>query len=408
VSGVVVVAKDGKTLFAKSYGSADHETKRPIDLDTRFSIGSVTKTLTAVAVMQLVERGVLRTEDRVAEHMHDLPPAWSAITVHHLLTHSSGIPSYTDDGALMDERERPHTAAEILLRVRRKKLLFSPGVQFSYSNTNYFLLGMLLERVARMPYDAFLRASVLGPAAMARTTSSPDGANDAIGYTANDDDRLERARKADPSFAFAAGSLWSTANDLLSFDRALAKDTLLSPAYEDRLFTPNKRGYGCGWECSRVAGRDVVSHTGSTDGFSAYFARVPDEKLVVIVLLNADAFRGDGVEAEEVGLPALEMALGGERALPPVERRAVAVDPALAARVAAEYAPARGDGGPIALLTQKSGLFVKLAGPPMRLFSGEDGTLFPKQPGVELVLGPDGGELTLRSEGHSERYVRRP
>jgi CubicO group peptidase (beta-lactamase class C family) len=168
-TGYVGVARDGQWVYNKAFGKADFARGADADADTRFRIGSVTKQFTAVAVMQLVERGALRVEDAISHYVPDLSDDVGKVTLHQLLNHSSGIASYTDDPGLMAEQADPHTVSQVVSSFAHKPLHFDPGERFEYSNSNYFLLGLAIEKASGLRYEDYLQKNVLGPAQLRRT-----------------------------------------------------------------------------------------------------------------------------------------------------------------------------------------------------------------------------------------------
>jgi CubicO group peptidase (beta-lactamase class C family) len=397
MQGYVAVAHGGKIVFGKAYGHADKERAAEANAQTRFRIGSVTKPFTSIAIMQLAERRRVSLEDSIRKYVPEMAPAAEKVTLHYLLTHASGIPSYTDDESLMKRRDQPHTTAQMLASFKDAPLAFAPGEKFAYSNSNYYLLGVVIERVSGQSYEDYLRDHVLRPAGMSRT-STVDAAtapNSAVGYTTDADEAVVRVGPIDMSVPFAAGALRSTVDDLVAWDRALAGDTLLSVASKKQMHTAHRDDYACGWQRSTEAGELVLSHTGGIDGFTAYVARVPSKRLFVVALSNTDAF-----PAGRVGRPALTMALTGEKLEPPIEREVVAFDAAVVAGIAGEYvlsdASRQAMTGklPPAVLASVEGLsitqerdavFMKPSGQGrLRVYQAKDGGLFTKRAGVEL------------------------
>jgi CubicO group peptidase (beta-lactamase class C family) len=312
-NGYVMVARDAKPVFAKGYGLANRETRVIADADTRFRIGSITKQFTAVAVLQLAERGKLRLDDALSRYVPGLPFG-DHVALYHLLTQTSGVASYTDVEALMKEDDKPHTQAQVLAAFAETPLEFEPGTRFQYSNSNYFLLGMVIEKTTGGSYEDYLQRNVLGPAGMTRTSTidAPDAPNTAVGYTVRDG-AIVLAGPVDMSMPFAAGALRSTPGDLVRWDRALAGDALLGEASRRRMLSPMHDGYAYGVGVKTVAGRQVVEHGGGINGFTSQLSRVPSEGLVVAVLSNvvSDA---PGQIAEAI----LKMALEGSQ-VPAVE-----------------------------------------------------------------------------------------
>jgi CubicO group peptidase (beta-lactamase class C family) len=427
VSGYLTVARDGQVLFARAYGKANRAKNRSADADTRFQIGSLTKQFTATAIAQLAERKLLRFEDPIRKYLPDYPRVGDTITIQQLLTHTSGIPEYEADDALMKSRGRPHSRAEVLASFQHKPLDFKPGERFSYSNSGYVVLGLILEKVSGQRYEDYLREHLLGPAGMRRTSTldAPDDADTAVGYVADAGEALVPAPSFDASISFAAGALRSTAQDLILWDRALAGVTLLGEAARQRMFTPDKGDYACGWNVSHEAGRVVLWHEGRVDGFTSYLGRVPEERLVVIALLN-----NEGLEPAKIALPVLRMALTGQPVEPLQERAYSTLDSTAIGALAGDYrlsAASRREAEakfPIGLveqvvrlsiIVQEQRLYLTPIGQPAaQLFWGANDVLFTKRDDLEIV--PEGGlsgassteRFTLRQAGFSGVYERAP
>lgn len=425
-SGYVAVVEDGEIVFGKAYGKANRETGAVATGATRFRIASLTKQFTAAAILKLVEQGKLKLDDPVKKHLAEAPKIWDAVTIHHLLTHTSGISTYTMDAELMKDRDKVHTPAEVLARVVDRPLDFEPGSRFSYSNTGYLLLGMIIGRASGVSYEAYLQQQVLGPAGMRHTSTvdAPTAPDAAVGYTVDEDDVVAPAPSIDLSLPFAAGALRSTAADLAAWDRALAGTAVLGEASKQRMFKVDKGDYAYGVNRTPFEGHDVLSHSGNIDGFTAYFARALDRRLAVIALSNNDRF-----DANRVGGAVLRMALTGKRVPPPSERAVVPFDAAFTGLVAGEYRLTEASRKQLeesiakeivdsaigmTISVDRDRLFMKPSGQQrVRVFRGADGVLFTKQDPLELVLEPAGGAapvkaITLKQGGFAGRYERAP
>jgi len=419
-SGYLLVARDGAPAFGKAYGKANRTTGALAGGDTRFRIGSITKQFTAVAVLQLAEKGLVRVEDPLSRYLPGLPFG-DRVTLHHCLSHTSGIANYTEDEALMKENAKPHTHEQVVAAFANKPLAFEPGAEFRYSNSNYFLLGMIVEKVTGLSYEDYLQRSVLGPASMTRTSTvdAPDAPDTAAGYT-DEDGTLAPAHPIDMSNPFAGGALRSTANDLVRWDRALAGDALLTADSKRRMLTPVREHYGYGIAMKTVAGREVEEHGGGIDGFSSDLARVPAGHLVVVALSNTDSFRPEAMVAAIV-----EMALTRSKIDPPAETPVVPFDAATLARFAGSYAidPAsdkayRGKLPDAVLATvqtigitaDKGRLRFKPGGQEEHsVFLRADGALFTKGSGISFEPEQAKGvvaSFVLKQGGLALRYVR--
>lgn len=236
-TGTVLVSAAGQQLYARGLGASDWALGSPNTVNTSFRIGSITKGFTAVAILSLVEAAVLALDDTIGEHLPEYPAVGAGITLHQLLSHTSGLPNYTSDAALMARRDEPITPAELLATFWAKPLEFEPGTQYRYSNSGYAVLGAVIERVTGLTYAEHLQQAVFAPAGLKRTTvGDAEGLPDrALGYVADAHGRFVPAFPADMSVPFAAGAIRSTARDLARWHSVLGTDVLLSA--ESREFT---------------------------------------------------------------------------------------------------------------------------------------------------------------------------
>jgi D-alanyl-D-alanine carboxypeptidase len=293
----VAIVRDGELVRAKGYGLANVELSVPATENTVYQLASVTKTFTATAVMMLVEEGKLKLDDKITALLPDLPAAWEKVTVSHLLNHTSGIKSYTSTKDFFKSARKDYSHREILDLVLKEPLEFAPGEKWRYNNTGYFLLGMLIEKVAGKKYGEFLDGRIFKPLGMTQTRVNDLHAvipNRAQGYSWNGK-QLRNGEYVSPTQPFAAGMLVSSVADLVKWDAALRTETLLKRSTLDQMWTPAKltKGapaeYGFGWELAKVNGHRLMSHGGGIPGFSTYLARFVDDNLSVIVLTNEDS-----------------------------------------------------------------------------------------------------------------------
>jgi D-alanyl-D-alanine carboxypeptidase len=316
VPGVsIAIVKDGKLVEAKGYGLANVELSVPATEKTVYQLASVTKQFTATAIMILAGEGKLSLEDKITKYLSDLPAAWKEVTVRHLLTHTSGIKNYTSVKDFFKTARKDYTRSEILDLVAKAPLEFAPGEKWNYSNTGYFLLGMIVEKVAGKTYGEFLDERIFKPLDMTQTRVNDLHAiipNRAQGYSW-DGKVLRNGEYVSPTQPFAAGMLVSTVSDLVKWDAALASDKLLKRAALESMWspTPLSKGspaeYGLGWQVNPVNGHRLVSHGGGIPGFSTQISRFVDDKLTVIVLTNADGGHASSLAQGIAGrvLPAL-------------------------------------------------------------------------------------------------------
>lgn len=424
-SGILAVARDGKPIVLRAYGKANRDTGAAADADTRFRIGSVTKQFTAVCILQLAEQGKLKIEDTIRTYLPDYPKkTGDKITLHQLLSHTSGIPSFTDDEALMKTDDKDHTPAQVLATFEDKPLHFEPGTHWEYSNSNYFLLGLILEKVSGQTYERYLQDHVLGPAGMTRTSTvdAPDAPDTAVGYDSDtpDDGPLKPAKMISMTLPFAAGALRSTVNDLLKWDRALAATTLLSEASKTRMFTAVMNDYGYGIGVQTTAGHLVLEHDGGINGFESVFVRIPDLGLAIVGLANAL------VPPRPIADALIPMLLEGKRTPPVQEREVAPMTPELVARAVGDYAMSADSKKELeAKLPKKlmadiarirfSAEGAKLSFKPNgqskgRVFSGGGDVLFTKGNDIEITLegDPNGPAraFVLKQRALTVRYER--
>ena len=287
-NGSVLVAKDDEVIFARGFGMANFEHDVPNQPNTKFRIGSITKQFTAMAILVLEERGKLRVTDPISQHLQEAPETWRDVTVHHLLTHTSGIPSFTGMPDYPTKMMMPQSAKEMLARFKDRPLEFEPGERFNYSNSGYYLLGVIVERASGKSYERFLDEDVLQPIDLNDTGYDrfrPLLKHRATGYRRTRDG-VVHDRYLDMSQPSAAGAMYSTVQDLNRWDRALRKHELISDQAYERMYQPEKNNYAYGW-LVREGKRTSISHGGGINGFLSHILRFPDEALCVVVLCNA-------------------------------------------------------------------------------------------------------------------------
>jgi CubicO group peptidase (beta-lactamase class C family) len=323
-SGAALVARGDKVLFSKAYEFANLEWRIPNTTTTKFRIGSVTKQFTAAAVLLLEERGKLKTDDLIKTYFPEAPDAWKNITLAQLLSHTSGVPNYTDTKEIVKLSAQQMTPTEIVNTVRDRPLDFPPGEQMRYSNTGYVLLGIAIEKASGTTYEKFLQENIWTPLGMKdsgydkHATIIPQRAS---GY-AQGPEGLQHSFYTDMSTPFSAGALYSTVGDLLIWQRALFGKKVLSEASLNKMTTPVKGDYGYGLFIHKAGDRRVIEHGGGISGFNSHLSYIPDEQIVVIALSNMSGGAG------EVGGKLSSLALGEVVTLPS-ERKSVAVSKAV-------------------------------------------------------------------------------
>jgi CubicO group peptidase (beta-lactamase class C family) len=286
--GSVLIAREGVVLVSRGYGLADRGAGIPNTPETKFRLGSVTKMFTAAAVLLLQEQGKLNVQDAVCDYLADCPPAWQAVTIHHLLTHTSGIPDLTTFPEYPSWRATPSSPPETLNRFNGRPLDFPSGQAWRYSNSGYIVLGLIIEQAAGQPYEAFLRESIFTPLNMTASGYDHNLNELAVGYM-----RDVEADYIDMSIPFAAGGLYSTVEDLYRWDQALFNGALLTPDSLSQMFSehapipgPEGLAYGYGWVIGQYSGHRVFEHRGAIEGFVSLFAHYPDDNVSIILLSN--------------------------------------------------------------------------------------------------------------------------
>jgi len=287
-SGAVLISKDGETIFARGYGFANAEHQVLNTTQTKFRLGSITKQFTAMAILILHERGKLKLDDPVGKYLDDAPKAWEGVTIHHLLTHTGGVPSYTDAPDYLKKMMMPETVKSMIARFRDKPLDFKPGEKFHYSNSGYFLLGAIIEKLSGKSYEAFLKEAIFDPLGMNDTGYDHPATllrGRAAGYS-RDGDGLKNAEYLDMAQPYAAGSLYSTVLDLARWDRALHQGKLISKESYTKMYKSFKDNYAYGWSVTTTEGRREIQHGGGINGFVTEILRYPDQNVCVVVLSN--------------------------------------------------------------------------------------------------------------------------
>jgi CubicO group peptidase (beta-lactamase class C family) len=292
-SGAVLVARQGKILLSKGYGYANKDSAILNNSATIFRIGSVTKPFTTVLVMQLVEEGNIELDAPLSTYLPELDEKVRPVTVRQLLQQTSGIGDYTETELTCAAfGRRPVAPMSFLPCLRELKPEFAPGSQFSYSNTNYFLLGVLLEKLTGRSFGQLLQERILQPLKMTRTGYRTGATKNAAQGYAVRDGAVVPAMPKDITRAYAAGGMYSTVEDLYRFDQALRNEKLLKRATLQGVFAENKTVdpsyYGFGWYVGPAAGyQDYRTfHEGGIGGFSACIDRYLDKDVCIIALSN--------------------------------------------------------------------------------------------------------------------------
>lgn len=399
-NGYLLVARDGKTIFGKGYGMANFEEDIPNTPQTKFRLASITKSFTAMAVMILQERGKLSLPDSICKYVSDCPEAWQPVTVRQLLNHTSGIPDYVSAPDFMRTISLRLTSDDLIANFKNKPLQFASGANFSYSNSNYILLGRIIEKVSGQPFAVFLQENIFAPLKMENSGYDDNSTllkHRAIGYI-KQPDRIINARYMDMTNAYAAGGLYSTAEDLLLWNQALDAGKLVSKKSSEEIFTPGKGGVGYGWFINRDSNRLLITQGGLNSGFAASILRYPKERVCIILLNN---FENAAPYLARIGHD-LTAILFAEKYELPSEAIAVKVDAKIYDAYVGEYD--FGQNRIITITKEGDKLFAQRGGAPRsEMFSESETRFFLKVADVSFVFDKDSAGkvigLTLYANG---------
>lgn len=387
--GTVLVARGSQVLFSEPYGSANLEWKVPNTTDTKFRLGSVTKQFTAASILLLEERGKLKVADPVKKYLPDAPPAWDKITIFHVLTHTSGIPSFTGFPDYKKLEPFPTTAAELVARFRDKPLEFEPGEKWNYSNSGYVLLGYLVEKISGESYEKFVTENIFAPLGMKDSGYDSNSAvisHRASGYMYGKNG-FENAGFIHMTVPHGAGALYSTTEDLLKWEQGLFGGKVLQPASLAKMTTPFKNNYAFGLGVETVAGHKLISHGGGIEGFNTELDYYPDDKLTVVVLRNANV---NGPPPGDIARKLAALARG-ENVKLPSERKEITLDPKVLSRYVGAYQ--LGPGVNMLITLEGNQLVSKLGNQqPVPIFPSSETMFFTKVVDAELEFSKDGGQ----------------
>jgi CubicO group peptidase (beta-lactamase class C family) len=317
--GATLVVRRGVVLTDRAYGFANAEWDVPSSAATKFRIGSISKQFTAAAVLLLEEQGKLSVDDPVGKYLTDIPAAWTPITLHQLLTHSSGIPDIVLFPEFPSLRPLPTTLEMTYARLRDKPLDFVPGAKFQYSNSGYIVLALIIQRLTGQPFESVLQERVFARAGLRDTGCDANRmllAGRASGYVAltpipatppgtppplpTTSAAIRNADFTDMSVPLGAGSLFTTTGDLLRWEQALFGGAVLTPASLAKMTTAYPGNYGYGLFIGQYDGVRQIGHGGSINGFLSSLTTFPDPDVVVVVLSNLTT--GPYVNAVAMGL----------------------------------------------------------------------------------------------------------
>ena len=308
-SASVAIVKDKQIAYVQAYGDARLDPKTPAKPDMRYSIGSISKQFTAAAILLLQEQGKLSLDDKVAKFVPDLTRA-NEVRIRQLLSHTSGYQDFWPQDYAMPFVLQPTTSQKIMDRWAKIPLDFEPGTKWQYSNTNYVIAGVIVEKASGVPFIKYLRENILAPVGIKRAADTDQaalGETDARGYIRYGLGPLRPAPKEGAGWMFAAGELAMPAEDLARWNISVINQTLLKPAsyreMETDVLLKNGLGtrYGLGVDVDSVGGHRAISHSGEVSGFTAENDVYPDDGVAVSVLTNQDAASASGQIARQIG-----------------------------------------------------------------------------------------------------------
>lgn len=389
-SGAILIAQDGKVLMSKAYGLANIENDMPNTTQTKFRIGSLTKQFTAMAILMLQERQKLNVQDPICNYLPQCPEAWQSITIHHLLTHTSGLPNYMYTLNLTEEERAYSPLTRDIERLRKGSLEFAPGTKFNYCNSGYVLLGHIIEKVTGKSYGDFVRDCIFEPLKMVNTGYDYNGLvlkHRAEGYSLRGD-TIITAPFVDMSVPFAAGGLYSTVEDLYLWDQALYTEKLISKKSLEMMFTPYKKQYGYGWIIDEQFKRLCINHGGRIEGFMNSIERFPEEKLTVVVMSNRDT-----ISAGRLSRNLAAIALGKPVSRSPVHQE-IAVDPSVYDAYLGQYEVVRNL--IVTVTREETKLLAQATGySKIEFFPESEIEFFAKQMDAQIMfVGDDSGKIT--------------
>ncbi len=295
-NGSALVAENGKVVYKGAFGMANMEWNIPNAPDTKFRLGSITKQFTATLTMQLVEQGKIKLDGKISDYLPDYrKDIGEKVTIHQLLTHTSGIPSYTGQPGFFENVSRnPYKVDDFVKKYASGNLEFEPGSKYSYNNSGYFLLGAIIEHVTGKPYEQVLKENIFDPVGMKNTGYDHHDtiiSKRATGYSKTPDS-YTNAAYLDMSIPYAAGSMYSTVEDLYLWDQALYTDKLLTAQSKALMYKPFLEDYAYGWVVNNASFKQngsnvqVIRHGGGINGFTTTIVRFPQEKNLIVMLDN--------------------------------------------------------------------------------------------------------------------------
>ncbi len=301
-----LVSRHGKIIYKKAFGMANIELNVPMQTNNVFRIGSITKQFTAIAILQLMEQGKLNLRDEITRFIPDYPVQGETITIENLLTHTSGIRDFTSIKDTVQRSKRDFTPAQMISYFQNQPMRFKPGTRYEYSNSNYFLLGYIIEKIAGKTYQQYLEANFFQPLGMAGSLYGNEAKvikERVAGYTKGEKG-IENTAAISMTQPFAAGSILSTIEDLFKWQQAVQLYKLVKKETLEKAFTRYKLAdgkeinYGYGWRFGFIQQSPSIWHGGLINGFKTMAMYLPKEDVYVVVLSNCDCSSPETVTAK--------------------------------------------------------------------------------------------------------------
>lgn len=386
------VVHDGHLALEGGHGFADRENDVRANAETVYRLGSITKQFTATAIMQLVEQGKLSLDDELTKFLPDFPTTEQHVKIQHLLNHTSGIKSYTSLKSFWDRVRDDMSHEELLQLFQNEPVEFAPGEKWSYNNSGYYLLGMIIEKVSDRTYEQYLQEHIFGPLHMRATRYGDMQAiipRRAQGYALRDG-KLVNASPMSMNMPGAAGGLVSSVLDLARWVQALDDQKLLSSASLASMYEPTRlndstvQPYGYGWALGQLESHRTIGHGGGIHGFSTQITRYPDVHLAIIVLCNCEQ-----ANASQLEVSLARVLLG----IPEPEVLDLPLEEALAQSIAGDYQLGE---AALRITAVEGRLFVEPTGQPReRLkWQGETKFVLAETPGVRVTFDMQDGRVT--------------
>ena len=296
-NGSVLVAEKGKVIYKKAFGIANREWDIPNTLDTKYRMGSISKQFTSMLIFLLAQEGKIQLDARLSQYLPDYrKDNGNRVTLRQMMNHTSGIPDYAMVNNFMTKKSRdPYEPAEFIKKFCSEPLQFTPGTNYAYSNSAYYLLGAVIEKVTGKPYETILKEKIFEPLNMTNSGCEHPLTiieKKACGYYPGPDGYIKAPYINIWSVGYSAGAVYSTVEDLYLWDQALHTNKLLAPKYKKEMFTPALRKYACAWvvidkyNIGPNLDKKIIFHNGDTVGFQSIIVRLVEDKHLVVLLNN--------------------------------------------------------------------------------------------------------------------------